>query len=330
MDVRELSGMERRAVSGSPSFRRNPLVISGNVLASGDHTATFNAGNPDALLRSYLIFVRDMRGQRREPSIQLRNEDISVLAAHLGMAEASVLGGLLDLMGATRAQRSTMLALLAAGALTVVLSGSIVSSLSDDGVSVGLGRLADAVQAAVSGSDARTDASAATSSGTAEVAAPADTATAEAPAAASEGAGSAVAPRAVTAPAVTTPIAPAVPAVTASNVVISDSATITPSLDVLQSPAAAAASAAAASAAAGEPVSIGVTADGSLVASVAPPVPDTSDEPVVTAVLPDGSTVGVAAPPVPPSPDEGVATGELPDGTTVGVAAPPVPPAPSD
>jgi hypothetical protein len=326
--------LEQSIVSSGAAFQRNPLIISGNSLTSGDRSTTFAATSPHALLRSYLIFVRDMRGQRREPSIELRTDDVSVLAHHLGVTEEFVLGGLLDLMGATRAQRSTMMAMLAAGALTVVLTGSFVADLSTDGVSVEMSRLADAVQAAASGSAsgaASPDAAVAhvaiapSTDTTSAEAAPVDTAamSRESVEAAGSTAGSTG------------------ESLSAGLTRAAELTHATPSPDVLRSAAAAAQASThdttnpteQVGAVAQEPVSIGIAPDGSLVASVAPPVPATADEPVATAELPDGTVVGVATPPVPPVPataDEPVATAELPDGTVVGVAAPPVPPPAQD
>lgn len=300
-------------MSSSAAFHRNPLIINGNTFMSGDRTTTFSGANPRAVLRSYLIFVRDLRGQRREPSIELRTDDISVLARHLGVDDAFVVGGLLDVMGATRTQRNTVMAMLAAGALTVVLTGSFVTDLSTDGVSVEMGRLADAVQAA---------AAAAPTSPTAEVEAPATAAApVEAPAPAAATLAGPHPPLNVTRP---DPVA--APAAAAS----------TPTVDVLRSAADSRSSSNAAARpteqvaiAAAAPASFGVTDDGSLVASVAPPVPGAvpGEEPVATGELPDGTIVGVAVPPVPPAAgDETVATGELPDGTIVAVGTPPVPP----
>lgn len=311
-------------MSSTAAFRRNPLVISGNHLSSGDRSTTFSSATPSSLLRSYLIFVRDMRGQRREPSIELRSEDVSVLAAHLGVSDEYVLGGLLDLMGATRAQRNTMMAMLAAGALTIVLTGSFVSDLSSDGISVEMSRLAEAVQAAASGSEAASAASASSSeatgaASTARVAA-ADAATPHAatPTAAALEITAAATPDAEASVASSETSTRSVRAVTLTEVVRSATSEVLGGDEASQ-----------VAQAAQQPVSIGVTSDGSVVASVAPPVPAASDDRTATAQLPDGTTVGVAEPPIPPPPpDEQVATAQLPDGTTVGVAAPPVPPAP--
>ena len=324
-----------RPVSNTEPIRRNPLVIDGNSLSSGGRSTTFAAESPNSLLRSYLIFVRDMRGQRREPSIELRTDDVAVIASHLGTTEEYVLGGLLDLMGATRSQRSTMMAMLAAGALTVVLTGSFVSDLSNDGVSVDMTRLAEAVQAAATSSDTAA-ASTATAAQTARVS-PAASRTPAAAARAVTSPGAGTETTAETTAATDTPTSR-----TTSETLRSELTHGTPRPDVLRSAAAATVAGASepgptestggqtggepAGSVVQEPVSIGIAPDGSLVGSAAPPVPATTDEPVATAELPDGSTVGVAAPPVPPPAEEQVATAELPDGTVVGVAAPPVPP----
>lgn len=322
----------------TPPFRRNPLVISGNSLSSGDRTTTFATGNPDALLRSYLIFVRDLRGQRREPSIELRTEDVDVIATHLGVSAETVLGGLLELMGTTRAQRATMLAMLAAGALTVVLSGSIVTSLSTDGMSVEMGRLAEAVQAAVDEADkaagpssevapaepgsvaSRWPASDSPSAvGTAPLTGATDTEAGSGETTRTDG--DATAGPSLVEQSVTTPRPDVLRSAAAS------SAAPAPA-DGVEEPAGETAGTPEARGVAQEPVRIAIAWDGSLVASVAPPVPAaTADQPAATAQLADGTTVGVGAPPVPAPPaDEQVATAELADGTTVGVAAPPVPP----
>ena len=292
-------------MSGTSSFRRNPLVIRGNHLSSGDRSTTFASGSPDSLLRNYLILVRDLRGQRREPSIELRTEDVKVIARHLGVSAELVLDGLLDLMGATRAQRSAMAALLAAGALTLVLTGSFVTDLSTDGVSVEMTRLADAVQTVVSGDEL--------------VAGPASVASFGAP------------ERPETseshARAVDTPTVDVLRSVHGASRSTNESASA-PS--ATEGDATAVAADHAPAQVAGEPVSIAVAADGSLVASVAPPTPPADAEQTATGELPDGTTVGVTAPPVPtpPAPEQ-TATGELPDGTTVGVTAPPVPQSPA-
>jgi hypothetical protein len=288
--------LERRAVSATTAtFQRKPLIISGNSMSSGDMSTTFKSDSAESLMRTYLVWVREMRGQRRDPAIHLRSEDITVIASHLGVDEELVLGGLLDLMGQTRTQRSTAMALLAAGALTIVLSGTVVNTLSDDGISVGLGRLVDAVQSVVGLGDTTvgTQVGGQTVTGDATVVVPA--------------------------------ITPA-PTLTAQEL-LTEAAIMDPTVPLVQStitldP----------TAGVQEPVSVGTATDGSTVAVAAPLVPPVvADEPVSTGTATDGSTVGVAAPLAPPVvDDEPMSTAVLPDGSTVGVAGPLVPPVVDD
>jgi hypothetical protein len=120
-------------MSTASAFQRTPLVISAGSLVAGPVNATFREGDPESLLHSYLILVRRLRGEQREPTITLRSADISALAAHLGSSEERVLDDLLGRMGATRAQRRALAAMFAVGALTIVATGSIALELSSSG-----------------------------------------------------------------------------------------------------------------------------------------------------------------------------------------------------
>ena len=84
-------------------------------------------------MHNYLVLIRQIRGEQREPTITLRGADISALAEHLGASEERVLEDLLDRMGATRAQRKALLAMFAAGVLTIVATGSIALDLAPAG-----------------------------------------------------------------------------------------------------------------------------------------------------------------------------------------------------
>jgi hypothetical protein len=118
----------------APAFHRTPLVISAGTLVAGPVNASFREGDPGSLLHSYLVLVRQLRGQQREPTITLRGADISSLATHLGSSDERVLDDLLDRMGATRAQRKALAAMFAVGALTIVATGSIALEFSSPGV----------------------------------------------------------------------------------------------------------------------------------------------------------------------------------------------------
>ena len=121
-------------MSISAEVQRTTLTITPSQLCSGSLRVPYREGDEDSLLRSYLIFVREMRGQRHARSVTLRSADIATIADHLDTSDSVVLGQLLDLMGVTRAQRKLLLAMLAAGALTIVATGSIpAAAISDIG-----------------------------------------------------------------------------------------------------------------------------------------------------------------------------------------------------
>jgi hypothetical protein len=137
----------------APAFHRTPLVITAGALVAGPVNASFREGDPESLLHSYLVLVRQLRGQQRAPSITLRSADIRALAGHLGSTEDRVLDDLLGRMGATRAQRRALAAMFAAGALTIVAAGSIALELSSTSVSA-VGAVGDTPPAEVVLADA--------------------------------------------------------------------------------------------------------------------------------------------------------------------------------
>ena len=121
-------------MSAAQAIHRTPLIISAGQLVAGPVNATYRDGDRESLLHNYLVLIRRIRGEQREPSITLRGSDISALAEHLGASEERVLGDLLDRMGATRAQRKALMAMFAAGVLTIVATGSIALDLAPAGV----------------------------------------------------------------------------------------------------------------------------------------------------------------------------------------------------
>jgi hypothetical protein len=121
-------------MSAAHALHRTPLVISAGQLVAGPVNATYREGDRESLLHNYLVLIRQIRGEQREPTITLRGADISALAEHLGASEERVLDDLLGRMGATRAQRKALLAMFAAGVLTIVATGSIALDLAPAGV----------------------------------------------------------------------------------------------------------------------------------------------------------------------------------------------------
>ena len=101
---------------------RRPIVISDSLLSAGRVSAPVDADDPEGLLREYLRLIRRVRNQQRDRSVALRRADIEALAVHLDWSEERVLGQLADLMGSTRRQRATMLAVLATGAALITIA----------------------------------------------------------------------------------------------------------------------------------------------------------------------------------------------------------------
>ena len=303
----------------SPS--RRPIVIADSQLSAGRASASLRADDPEALLRDYLRLIRRVRNQQRARNIALRRVDIEALARHLDWTDDEVLARLADLMGATRRQRATMLAVLSTGAafitvaspmsaaasgadataLTrteppIVIDGESITSTAFDNIGAGVGRPIARVDVGDPSMprgapvlEQQTDRTSATQA-TAEHEQPkADVdETASEPARGPDGATVAVGQP---------PVPPA-------------------------------------------PPDTGTDTDGNTVAVGQPPVPPAPPDPSeVEAALPDsvvpaapatgvdtdGNTVAVGQPPVPAAPP---ATGVDADGNTVAVGQPPVPPTP--
>jgi len=275
------------SMTAATTFARSPLVISAGNLTAGPVQATFRDGDRESLLHNYLVLVRRMRGQLREPTITLRNADISALADHLGASQELVLDDLLDRMGATRAQRKALLAMFAVGALSIVATGSVALELSSAGAlaegSLDAPPAAETVELVASS-------------------APVATAPSEIPV------------LEVVAPA-TTAVAPAVAAPDAELPIGAGGDDWEYTLSLHQLTQALAIRPAAQAALAGTE-GVGVADDGSAVAVGQPPVPPTEG----VGVGDDGFTVAVAQPPMPA---DGIGVAD--DGSVVGVAPPPVP-----
>ena len=115
------------------SPNRRPIVIADTHLRAGGATTPVRADQPEALLREYLRLVRRVRNQQRDRSVALRRADIDALADHLGWSDEQVLARLADLMGVTRRQRATMLAVLATGAALITVSSPFAAAAAGIG-----------------------------------------------------------------------------------------------------------------------------------------------------------------------------------------------------
>lgn len=109
---------------------RLPLEVRpAGVLMTGGIAQSFTPGDETSLLTSYLRLVRQLRSAERAPAIELRRDDVEVLADHLGQPGESIVDRLGALMGATVAQRRAMAGLFVSGALVIGLAGGSVAAI---------------------------------------------------------------------------------------------------------------------------------------------------------------------------------------------------------
>ncbi len=114
---------------------RTPIEVDpdGRVRTAGA-TEEFTPGDPDAMLTAYLRLIRRLRNAERDPVVELRRDDIVVLADVLDEPGESVTDRLGALMGATRVQRRVMVGLFVAGAVVVGLAVTAVATTSGETV----------------------------------------------------------------------------------------------------------------------------------------------------------------------------------------------------
>lgn len=106
--------------------RRLPLEIrSFGVVATNGVAMSFTPGDDTSLLASYLRLIRSVRNQEKPPVIELRRDDIDVIAAFLGWDGEAVVARLGALMGVTNAQRRSLVASFAGGAPVVTVDESL-------------------------------------------------------------------------------------------------------------------------------------------------------------------------------------------------------------
>jgi hypothetical protein len=110
---------------------RLPLAIDeGGVISTGGIEIRFVPGDEDSLLTAYLKLVRVLRRQQHARAVDLRRGDIEAIATHLESDPLPLLDRLGALMGGTRAQRRTMAALFATGAMVVGLSSGASAGMA--------------------------------------------------------------------------------------------------------------------------------------------------------------------------------------------------------
>lgn len=113
-----------RADLGAILPLRLPVVISTNRVSAGGVHEEYDSNDPDALLAAYLTLVRTLRRQRRTPVVDLRRDDVEVLAGFLQEPHDSVVNRLATLMHATQSKRTAMVGILATGAVVLGLVGT--------------------------------------------------------------------------------------------------------------------------------------------------------------------------------------------------------------
>lgn len=120
-----------RADLGAILPTRLPVSVGEGELTAGGVSMPFVPHDPTSLLTSYLRLVRSMRRQTKAPAVDLRREDIEVLAVYLEEPGEMIIDRLAALMGSTRVQRSAMAALFASGAVVIGLVGAAAATAPD-------------------------------------------------------------------------------------------------------------------------------------------------------------------------------------------------------
>jgi hypothetical protein len=106
---------------------RLPVVVSARGVSAGGVEEPFEGEGPEALLTAYLTLVRTLRRQKKAPVVDLRHDDVDVLAGFLQEPPATVVHQLATLMNATQAKRTALLGVLASGAIVLGLVGTAVA-----------------------------------------------------------------------------------------------------------------------------------------------------------------------------------------------------------
>ncbi len=106
---------------------RLPVVISANRVSAGGVHEEFDSNDPQALLAAYLSLVRTLRRQKRAPVVDLRRDDVEVLAGFMHAPRETVVHQLATLMHATQTKRTAMVGVLATGAVVIGLVGSVAA-----------------------------------------------------------------------------------------------------------------------------------------------------------------------------------------------------------
>ena len=106
---------------------RLPVVIGTNRVSAGGVYEEFESAEPEVVLTAYLTLVRSLRRQKRTPVVDLRRDDVEVLAGFLQEPHETVIHRLATLMNATQTKRTAMVGVLATGAAVLGLVGTVAA-----------------------------------------------------------------------------------------------------------------------------------------------------------------------------------------------------------
>lgn len=106
---------------------RLPVMVSAGRVSAGGVYQEVEGSDSDSVLSAYLTLVRTLRRQKNAPVVDLRRDDIAVLAGFLNETQETVVHRLATLMHATQVKRTAMVSVLATGAAVVGLVGSAMA-----------------------------------------------------------------------------------------------------------------------------------------------------------------------------------------------------------
>lgn len=116
---------------------RLPIVVEFGRITAGGVSAPFEPLSSTSLLEAYLRLVRSLRRQKSAPAVELRRDDIEILAHYLQEKGEIIVERLGALMGATRSQRTAMAGLFATGAVVIGLVGTAAAGGNTPDVGTG-------------------------------------------------------------------------------------------------------------------------------------------------------------------------------------------------
>jgi hypothetical protein len=131
LDLAALYGADLGDITGE----RLPIEVQPvGLLHTGGVIESFDPDDEESLLSAYLVLVRRLRRQEHAEVVDLRRDDVEVLAGYLRVPGVSVVERLASLMGATRARRTSMALLFGAGAAVIgVATGAAALTVGGGG-----------------------------------------------------------------------------------------------------------------------------------------------------------------------------------------------------